>query len=737
MAELVPTPFPVLLRRQMLEFERHRAIFDLPENKWWKPSPEDIRRTRCRFHGHWAGGPFGPAAGPQDQMAQNVVLSFLVGGRVMELKTVQILDTLKIGRPCIEAATVGYNIEWSQELRLRQSLEEYVKAAMLVHILQRRGVCGGQPEDDPVIYDLSVGYDLKGIQSPTVREFMRGMLDASEVVERLRAQIPDEFKALRDLDYPAKLSNSITLSTFHGCPPDEIERICEHLIGEYGLNTVVKMNPTMLGRERVEYLVREKLGYAEIEPRAAAFETGLQFPDSIEMCRRLHSLARQKGVGFGAKFTNTLETVNTAKDRRLPDDVKYTSGRPLHVISTELMLKFREAYGEPMEVTFSAGLEKGNAAEVVALGCVPATTCTDLLKTGGFARMTPYTTDWLKKQSEKGATDWASWIFASFGKGAEGCQTALEKLGHEADPESRRRLQDALGSDAPATHFAQLWHQTKEVVNPSEPFEKLMVRAMFEIQLANARDYVATLADNPIYHKSRNAKNPPKIDSHLVTFDCISCDKCVPVCPNDANYYYMVAPEAKFVVDVLTFDGSADAAGNLRFQAQPGRTFAVEKEHQIANFADWCNECGNCDTFCPEYDGPYIKKPSFYGSREAWEALPHHEGFFARRADSRDASEIIGRMEGAHCALEDRGPSASGARYVYTEGPVRLELTADYRVASARPATPDAALSPNRPATADLWRFHCLRKLLEGALDQRRVTSVNAAFWRAEAQPVG
>ena len=42
----------------------------------------------------------------------------------MELKTVQILDELEINRPCIDMQTIGYNIEWSQELKIAESLEE-------------------------------------------------------------------------------------------------------------------------------------------------------------------------------------------------------------------------------------------------------------------------------------------------------------------------------------------------------------------------------------------------------------------------------------------------------------------------------------------------------------------------------------------------------------------------------------------------------------------------------------
>ncbi len=45
----------------------------------------------------------GPAAGPHTQLAQNIVTSWLTGGRFIELKTVQILDRLELEKPCIDA----------------------------------------------------------------------------------------------------------------------------------------------------------------------------------------------------------------------------------------------------------------------------------------------------------------------------------------------------------------------------------------------------------------------------------------------------------------------------------------------------------------------------------------------------------------------------------------------------------------------------------------------------------
>src|ERR1039457_5832745 len=167
MAELVPLPLPLLLRRAFLEYQREGKIFDLPKSKFFRGVPGiDFS---VDFHGHRAATPLGPAAGPHGQLAQNIVLSWLGGSRIIELKTVQILDDLKIPRPCIDTANVGYNVEWSQELKLEQSLREYVKAAMLLEIFvgQASGPVPSSLSD--TVFDMSVGYNLEGIRSPRVR----------------------------------------------------------------------------------------------------------------------------------------------------------------------------------------------------------------------------------------------------------------------------------------------------------------------------------------------------------------------------------------------------------------------------------------------------------------------------------------------------------------------------------------------------------------------------------------
>ena len=57
--------------------------------------------------------PFGPAAGPNSQLAQNIIAAYFAGARFFELKTVQKMDGTELAacvpRPCILANDEGYN----------------------------------------------------------------------------------------------------------------------------------------------------------------------------------------------------------------------------------------------------------------------------------------------------------------------------------------------------------------------------------------------------------------------------------------------------------------------------------------------------------------------------------------------------------------------------------------------------------------------------------------------------
>ena len=484
-APLTPMTLGQLLDRITHEWESRKKIFDLPTARIW--SPDDEVDLSFEFLGRPCATPIGPAAGPHSQLAQNIVLSWLGGSRLFELKTVQILDELEIARPCIDMQTIGYNIEWSQELKIPDSLTEYVKASMLIEILRNweplRAHLG--PDPGPHVFDMSVGYDLAGISSPEVAAFIDGMIDATAEVEALRSQIPDAFAEFRDFDFTTRLADTLTLSTFHGCPPDEIESITKHLIYHHELDVIVKLNPTLLGYETVATIVNDELGYTDVSVKESEFAADLQFDRGVELIRELRDYAHARGRLFGIKLTNTL-VVHNAK-QWMPEDTMYLSGPPLHVLACTLLDKLATALPGELDipghdgnimVSFSAGINKENLGAALLIGANPATVCSDLLKPGGYGRLAPMLKALTKEIKETGATDIPSW-------------RALRQVGSVA-----------------AGH-ANL-----------------------------AAEYAAHLRSAGIanYNLEANEKLPREVDNTLEMFGCVSCNFCITVCPNDAFF---------------------------------------------------------------------------------------------------------------------------------------------------------------------------------------------------------
>ncbi len=570
MARLRPYPFPALVRRMFRELERRDAIFDLPSRAFYRGDPR--KDLSVRVHGALASTPLGPAAGPQSQLAQNIVLSWLGGARVIELKTVQVNDRIQVPRPCIDMETVGYNVEWSQELTLDESLEEYVKAAMLVTILEASGKLRLAPGAAHTVYDMSVGYDLAGIKSPRVQAFIRGMQDARATIQRLRAQIPDEFRSYRDLDFPSRLSDTLTLSTFHGCPSSEIEQIVEFLLREAGLHVTVKLNPMLLGPAETRRLLHDVLGYDDIRVPDSAFRRDTTWEQAVGFVDRLGRVAGSCGLGFGVKFTNTLIVENHRQF--FPPDQKemYLSGPPLHVLAMHLVRNFRRQFGTRYPVSFSGGIDRVNFADAVALGLAPVTVCTDLLKPGGYGRARGYMHGLAARMDAAGAASVDELILKY---GSAGATSSLN---------------DAV--------------------------------------IRNTEEYVARATADPRYTRARNSRSPRKVGSSLRLFDCLTCDKCVPVCPNDANFTFVLPPVAIPIVRVHRHGGA--------WYSSSEGTLTISEPHQIGNFADFCNDCGNCDVFCPEDGGPYRLKPRLFGSAEAWSSSPGLDGFFMGRTDDEE-----------------------------------------------------------------------------------------------------
>ena len=130
------------------------------------------------FLGEKLETPFGPAAGPHTQLAQNIISAYAAGARFFELKTVQILDgeDLPVSKPCIDARDECYNVEWSTELTVPEAFDEYVKAWFALKLISEEFNLGAP---DGFVFNMSVGYDLKGIKSEKIDRFIEGLKDAS------------------------------------------------------------------------------------------------------------------------------------------------------------------------------------------------------------------------------------------------------------------------------------------------------------------------------------------------------------------------------------------------------------------------------------------------------------------------------------------------------------------------------------------------------------------------------
>ncbi len=123
------------------------------------------------------------------------------------------------------------------------------------------------------------------------------------------------------------------------------------------------------------------------------------------------------------------------------------------------------------------------------------------------------------------------------------------------------------------------------------------------------------------------------------------CSLCVGVCPNMALMTYEMEP---FRVEL------------------PTGPFIADQRYQIAVLTDFCNECGNCTTFCPTAGEPYRDKPRLYLDREDFESQTDNAFMMMRDGD---VQVMEGRWAGETHRIELNGD----LRYVSPEATVRLD----------------------------------------------------------------
>jgi putative selenate reductase len=401
-----PIPLDLLARWVFRELDSRDTVLGVPKASFARPDP----RFAYRLLGRDLAAPLGVAAGPHSQLAQNIVAAWLSGARFVELKTVQVLDELTVSRPCIDSADETFNCEWSQELKLEQSFDEYLKAWVLVHALAAKLSLPAPG----TLFAMSVGYELEGIRSERVQKFVASVRNANDALPAAVDAVAKAWPGVRDVEIPASISDHVTLSTMHGCPPAEIEKIALYLLQELGVHTWVKLNPTLLGPERLRGLLNETLGYG-IEVPDAAFGHDPKLEDALPMVKRLAAAARAVGREFGVKLSNTLEVVNHRPVFPAAQKAMYLSGRALHPLTLTLARLVDDELDGQVPISFCGGADAWNFADLVADGLTPVTVCTDLLKPGGYARLSQYLENLGAAMDAAGASDLDAYVAKTSG----------------------------------------------------------------------------------------------------------------------------------------------------------------------------------------------------------------------------------------------------------------------------------------------------------------------------------
>ncbi len=380
--KMYPIPFKSLMNWVVTEYAMSGEIFGV--HKAYKASGKSLP-----IFGERIETPFGPAAGPNSQLAQNIIAAYFAGARFFEVKTVQKMDGADLAacvpRPCILANDEGYNQEWSTELTVPQAMDEYIKAWCALKVLSK---VYGLGDPNGFVFNMSVGYDLEGIKGEKVDTYLNGMMDATKtaifgeckaVLKELFPQESDYIDAISPC-----VSRSVTVSTLHGCPPDEIERIASYLISEKHLHTFVKCNPTILGYETARTIL-DGMGYDYIVFDDHHFREDLQWADAVPMFERLQALADKNGLEFGLKLSNTFPVDTTRGE--LPNDEMYMSGRSLFPLTIEMCHRISRQFKGKMRISFAGGAEYFNCDKLFAAGIWPITVATTILKPGGYNRL--------------------------------------------------------------------------------------------------------------------------------------------------------------------------------------------------------------------------------------------------------------------------------------------------------------------------------------------------------------
>jgi putative selenate reductase len=177
---------------------------------------------------------------------------------------------------------------------------------------------------------------------------------------------------------------------------------------------------------------------------------------------------------------------------------------------------------------------------------------------------------------------------------------------------------------------------------------------------------------------------------------CLQCDElcnvCVTVCPNRANMGFALEPTV-FKVQQARPAGDGVEITDLE-------TVRVEQRHQVLNIGDYCNECGNCTTFCPTSGSPFLDKARFHVTAESFTAS--QRGYYFT-ADNRLAC----KQKDGDASLE-----ITSDGFIYENEAVRATLSKDYSAQNVTFKGTGTASVDLRQAAEMAILFQAVRTLL-------------------------
>ncbi len=169
-----------------------------------------------------------------------------------------------------------------------------------------------------------------------------------------------------------------------------------------------------------------------------------------------------------------------------------------------------------------------------------------------------------------------------------------------------------------------------------------------ELMIKRAKRHFAPELVELDIHDRRNFKLVSEtLDKETIKAEadrCLQCDEicniCTTVCPNFANYSYESEPVTYYLQKATQLE-----TGEIEIVNEG--LFEISQKYQILNIANFCNECGNCNTFCPTNSAPYKEKPKFWLTKSSFDVAD--EGYFLK-----NESTILNKHKGETYQLEEK-----------------------------------------------------------------------------------